>query len=56
MKNFIKNKSLCPLPFAGLYIQPNGNVKCCSISQEVLGNTHNESIESITQSKTVKKN
>lgn len=55
MKNFIKNKSLCPLPFAGLYIQPNGNVKCCSISQEVLGNTHNESIESITQSKTVKK-
>ena len=37
---YLKNKSLCPLPFAGLYIEPGGDVKCCSISKQTLGNIH----------------
>ena len=44
MRKYIKNKSLCPLPFAGLYIEPSGNVKCCSISKKTLGNIHSQSI------------
>jgi len=55
MKKHIKNKSLCPLPFAGLYIEPAGDVKCCSISKETLGNIHNESIENMINGDTVKK-
>jgi len=52
---FLKNKSLCPLPFAGLYIKPNGNVKCCSISKDILGNIHKDSIENMTKGDVVKK-
>jgi len=51
----LKNKSLCPLPFAGLYINPNGNVKCCSISKDILGNIHKDSIENMTKGDVVKK-
>ena len=52
---YLKNKSLCPLPFAGLYIAPNGDAQCCSISREKLGNINNTSIEKIINSDTVKK-
>lgn len=52
---FLKNKSLCPLPFAGLYIEPEGNVKCCSISKETLGNIHTDSIEHIVNGEIVTK-
>ena len=52
---YLKNKSLCPLPFAGLYIAPNGDAQCCSISQEKLGNVNNTPIEKIINSDKVKK-
>jgi len=52
---FLKNKSLCPLPFAGLYIAPEGNVKCCSISKETLGNIHTDSIENMVNGKIITK-
>jgi MoaA/NifB/PqqE/SkfB family radical SAM enzyme len=54
MKKHFKNKSLCPLPFAGLYIEPSGDVKCCSISKETLGNIHTRSIEDLINGETVK--
>jgi len=54
MKKYIKNKSLCPLPFAGLYIEPSGDVKCCSISKQTLGNIHTQSIEDLINGDTVK--
>lgn len=54
MKKYVKNKSLCPLPFAGLYIDPNGTVRCCSISKERLGNIHHDKITDIVQGETVK--
>ena len=55
MKKYIKSKSLCPLPFSGLYIGPNGQIRCCSISRTNLGNIHDDPIESIVQGETVKK-
>jgi|TARA_R110001592_G_scaffold296413_1_gene566816 radical SAM protein with 4Fe4S-binding SPASM domain len=55
MKKYIKNKSLCPLPFAGLYIEPNGSVRCCSISKERLGNIHKDKITDMIQGDTVRK-
>ncbi len=54
MKKYFKNKSLCPLPFAGLYIEPSGNVKCCSISKQTLGNIHTQSIQDLINGETVK--
>ena len=54
MKKYFKNKSLCPLPFAGLYIEPSGDVKCCSISKQTLGNIHTQSIEDLIHGETVK--
>jgi len=54
MKKYFKNKSLCPLPFAGLYIEPSGDVKCCSISKQTLGNIHTQSIKDLINGETVK--
>ena len=54
MKKYFKNKSLCPLPFAGLYIEPSGEVKCCSISKQKLGNIHTQSIQDLINGETVK--
>ena len=37
---FLKNKSLCPLPFTGAIVNTDGSVQCCSISKETLGNVN----------------
>ena len=44
---FLKNKSLCPLPFAGAIVNTDGSVQCCSISKEFLGNVNKESLQEI---------
>ncbi len=44
---FLKNKSLCPLPFAGAIVDTDGTVKCCSISKESLGNVKDKSLKTI---------
>ena len=44
---FLKNKSLCPLPFAGAIVNTDGSVQCCSISKEFLGNVNNQSLQEI---------
>lgn len=44
---FLKNKSLCPLPFAGAIVNTDGSVQCCSISKEYLGNVNNQSLQEI---------
>lgn len=54
--NYLKNRSLCPLPFAGAIVNTNGNVQCCSISKEYLGNVKENSLEYIlNNSKKLKK-
>tara|TARA_R100000988_G_C3986208_1_gene159894 strand:+ start:66 stop:1226 length:1161 start_codon:yes stop_codon:yes gene_type:complete len=45
--SFLKNKSLCPLPFAGAIVNTDGSVQCCSISQEYLGNVNKQSLQEI---------
>ena len=44
---FLKNKSLCPLPFAGAIVNTDGSVQCCSISKEFLGNVNKQSLQDI---------
>ena len=44
---FLKNKSLCPLPFTGAIVNTDGSVQCCSISKEYLGNVNKESLQKI---------
>ena len=44
---FLKNKSLCPLPFAGAIVNTDGSVQCCSISKEFLGNVNKQSLQEI---------
>ena len=44
---FLKNKSLCPLPFAGAIVNTDGSVQCCSISKEYLGNVNKQSLQEI---------
>ena len=44
---FLKNKSLCPLPFAGAIVGPDGDVQCCSISKDFLGNVNDKPLEEI---------
>tara|TARA_R110000851_G_scaffold185745_1_gene335010 strand:- start:956 stop:2113 length:1158 start_codon:yes stop_codon:yes gene_type:complete len=52
---FLKNKSLCPLPFVGAIVNPDGEVQCCSISKDILGNVNDTPLEEIlTTSKKLK--
>jgi len=44
---FLKNKSLCPLPFTGAIVNTDGTVQCCSISKEEIGNVNQNSLEDI---------
>ena len=45
--NYLKNKSLCPLPFVGAIVNTAGSVQCCSISKDFLGNVKEDSLEHI---------
>ena len=45
--NYLKNKSLCPLPFVGAIVNTDGSVQCCSISKDFLGNVKEDSLEHI---------
>jgi radical SAM protein with 4Fe4S-binding SPASM domain len=49
-KTLLKNKSICTLPWTGFQLEPNGDVKNCIISKEVLGNINNEHIKDIIAS------
>ena len=49
---YLKNKSLCPLPFAGAIVKTDGSVFCCSISKEQLGNVNEQSLKDILTSST----
>jgi len=45
--DYLKNKSLCPLPFSGAVVNTDGEVRCCSISKQSLGNVNKQSIDDI---------
>jgi radical SAM protein with 4Fe4S-binding SPASM domain len=46
-KTLIKNKSICTLPWTGFQLDPNGDVKNCIMSNEILGNIDQTHIKDI---------
>jgi MoaA/NifB/PqqE/SkfB family radical SAM enzyme len=47
---YFKHSSLCSLPWIGVYVNPDGEVKNCAISNLNLGNLHKEPVEKILTS------
>ena len=46
-KTFLKNKSVCVLPWTGFQLEPSGEVKNCILSTSALGNINNTDIKNI---------
>jgi radical SAM protein with 4Fe4S-binding SPASM domain len=44
---FLNHASLCALPWSGVFVNPNGNVKNCAISGEVIGDINQTPIDKI---------
>jgi radical SAM protein with 4Fe4S-binding SPASM domain len=58
-KEFILHPTLCTLPWTGLFLDPTGDVKNCSISLETLGNINQEPLPDIlasSKNKRIKEN
>jgi radical SAM protein with 4Fe4S-binding SPASM domain len=45
--DFLNHDSICPLPWNGIYVNPDGKIQNCAISRQALGNINHESIEHI---------
>jgi sulfatase maturation enzyme AslB (radical SAM superfamily) len=45
VKDFVLHPTLCSLPWIGVHVTPNGTIKNCAISGEVLGNLHTNTLE-----------
>jgi len=48
-KKFLKNKSICALPWTGFELEPNGDVKNCIISKEIHGNIEDKDLKDMLQ-------
>ena len=46
-KTYLTKKSFCTLPWLGVYIQPDGDVRNCAITKTTLGNINKESLSDI---------
>jgi radical SAM protein with 4Fe4S-binding SPASM domain len=46
-KEYLTKKSFCTLPWLGVYIQPDGDVRNCAITKENLGNINQEALVDI---------
>jgi radical SAM protein with 4Fe4S-binding SPASM domain len=46
-KDYFLHDALCPLPWIGVFVNPDGSVKNCAVSAETLGNLHANSFEEI---------
>ena len=53
MSRRVLDKNFCVIPWTGFEVEPNGDVKNCIISKEVIGNLKENSIEQITQKNSV---
>jgi MoaA/NifB/PqqE/SkfB family radical SAM enzyme len=49
MSRRVLDKNFCVIPWTGFEVEPNGDVKNCIISKEVIGNLKENSIEQITE-------
>ena len=50
-KTFIKNKSICTLPWTGFELEPDGVVKNCIISTDTIGDINDTNIRDIVSGK-----
>jgi len=46
-KTYLTKKSFCVLPWTGVYIQPDGQVRNCAITKDTLGNINDTDLKSI---------
>jgi radical SAM protein with 4Fe4S-binding SPASM domain len=46
-KEYLTKKSFCTLPWLGVYIQPDGEVRNCAITYTALGNINTQSLDDI---------
>lgn len=46
-KEYLTKKSFCTLPWLGVYIQPDGDVRNCAITRETLGNINDQPLVDI---------
>lgn len=46
-KEYLTKKSFCTLPWLGVYIQPDGDVRNCAITKETLGNINDQPLVDI---------
>ncbi len=46
-KTYLTKKNFCVLPWVGVYIQPDGDVRNCAITKETLGNLNKEKLVDI---------
>ena len=47
MSRKLLDKNFCVIPWTGFELEPNGNVKNCIISKDIIGNIYQNSIQSI---------
>lgn len=46
-KEYLTKKSFCVLPWLGVYLQPDGDVRNCAITKTTLGNINDQPIDAI---------
>ena len=51
MSKKLFQKNFCTIPWSGFELEPNGDVKNCIISKDVLGNVNSQDIQSILKDK-----
>jgi radical SAM protein with 4Fe4S-binding SPASM domain len=50
-KGYLTKKAFCVLPWSGVFVQPDGVVRNCAITSEILGNINDQPLEQILHNK-----
>ena len=46
-KEYLTNKSFCPIPWTGMYVHPDGAIRNCVVSYEDNGNLIDQNLQDI---------
>tara|TARA_R110001592_G_scaffold2036_2_gene12676 strand:+ start:1276 stop:2421 length:1146 start_codon:yes stop_codon:yes gene_type:complete len=55
MSRKLLDKNFCAIPWTGFYLEPNGDIKNCVISKDVIGNIKKDSIQQIIKDNPTRK-